>query len=55
MQGQYQFFLECNELYQVDLDDLKGKIQAHQDAKFFVLSHMRGHISDLQAIEEICH
>ena len=53
--GAVPIFLECNELYQVDLDDLKGKIQAHQDAKFFVLSHMRGHISDLQAIEEICH
>lgn len=53
--GAIPIYLECNDLYQVDLDDLKNKIQAHPDAKFFILSHMRGHISDLQAIEEICY
>lgn len=37
----------------VDLDHLRKTIMRTQ-AKYFVLSHMRGHIADLSAIEQIC-
>jgi dTDP-4-amino-4,6-dideoxygalactose transaminase/ubiquinone/menaquinone biosynthesis C-methylase UbiE len=47
-------YVECNSEYVIDLEDLKRKIEAHPDAKFFVLSHMRGHISDLETIQNIC-
>jgi dTDP-4-amino-4,6-dideoxygalactose transaminase len=36
-----------------DLPDLERKA-AHGGAKVFLLSHMRGHISDLRAVREIC-
>jgi dTDP-4-amino-4,6-dideoxygalactose transaminase/ubiquinone/menaquinone biosynthesis C-methylase UbiE len=52
--GGVPIYVECNSEYVIDLEDLKHKIKAHLDAKFFVLSHMRGHISDLDAIKNIC-
>ncbi|MDJ0728892.1 MAG: aminotransferase class I/II-fold pyridoxal phosphate-dependent enzyme [Crocosphaera sp.] len=52
--GGVPIYVECNSEYIIDLEDLKRKIEVHPDAKFFVLSHMRGHISDLDAIKKIC-
>ncbi|MGK7926959.1 MAG: aminotransferase class I/II-fold pyridoxal phosphate-dependent enzyme [Spirulina sp.] len=52
--GATPVYLECDRNYQVDLDDLQQKIAENPDVKFLIVSHMRGHISDLQAIEEIC-
>ena len=52
--GGVPVYVECNAEYIIDLEDLKRKIELHPDAKFFVLSHMRGHISDLDAIKNIC-
>jgi len=52
--GGVPIYVECNTEYVIDLEDLKLKIEAHPDAKFFVLSHMRGHIADLDAIKNIC-
>jgi len=52
--GGVPVYVECNHQYLIDMEDLKSKIQANPDAKFFVLSHMRGHISDVDAIKEIC-
>jgi dTDP-4-amino-4,6-dideoxygalactose transaminase len=39
--------------YTTDLDDLERKA-ATSGAKVFLLSHMRGHITDLRAVRDIC-
>ena len=52
--GGIPVYVECNQQYLIDIEDLERKIQANPKIKFFVLSHMRGHISDLDKIKEIC-
>ncbi len=52
--GGVPIYIECNSEYVIDLEDLKRKIESHPDAKFFVLSYMRGHIPDLDAVKNIC-
>ena len=37
--------------YTIDLDDLEGKAG---EAKWFMLSHMRGHITNMDRVKEIC-
>ncbi len=53
--GGIPIYLECNSQYLIDLEDFKRKIKEHPDAKYFIVSHMRGHVSDMEAIKEICH
>lgn len=38
----------------VDLEDLRSKARAHPGS-VLLLSHMRGHVADLDAVAEICH
>lgn len=52
--GGIPIYVECNSAYVIDIEDLKRKIEENPDAKFFVLSHMRGHISDLDTVKNIC-
>lgn len=52
--GGIPIYVECNSAYVIDIEDLKRKVEEHPDAKFFVLSHMRGHISDLDTVKNIC-
>jgi len=52
--GGVPIYIECNSEYVIDLEDLKCKIESHPDAKFLVLSYMRGHIPDLEAVKNIC-
>ena len=52
--GGIPIYVECNHQYLIDIKDLRSKIQENPDVKFFILSHMRGHISDVDAIREIC-
>lgn len=52
--GGVPLYLECNRQYLVDIDDLKAKIAANPEVKFFMLSHMRGHIADLETIAQLC-
>ena len=52
--GGVPIYLECDERLVVDLDDLRRKVESHPDARFFLLSHMRGHIANLEVISEIC-
>ncbi len=40
--------------YTIDLDDLEAKAAA-LDVKYFMLSHMRGHITNMDRLMEICH
>ncbi len=39
--------------YTIDLKDLEEKI-IQSGAKYFLISHMRGHIADMDAVERIC-
>ncbi len=51
--GGVPVLLECNEDYCVDIEDLKKKAET-AGAKFFVLSHMRGHTSNIDEIMKVC-
>ena len=46
-------FVEIDENWHIDLDDLATKAAASK-ARFLMLSHMRGHIADMDAIVRIC-
>jgi dTDP-4-amino-4,6-dideoxygalactose transaminase/ubiquinone/menaquinone biosynthesis C-methylase UbiE len=52
--GGVPVYVECTHQYITDTNDLQRKIEQHPDVKYFILSHMRGHISDLDAIKSIC-
>ncbi|MEM8811203.1 MAG: DegT/DnrJ/EryC1/StrS family aminotransferase [Pseudomonadota bacterium] len=51
--GAQAVLVDIDRDYHVDLDDLRDKA-ANSGARAFLLSHMRGHISDMDAIVEIC-
>ncbi len=46
-------FVEIDDNWHTDINDLREKAEK-SDAKFFMLSHMRGHIADMDRIVEIC-
>ncbi len=51
--GGVPVLVDIDENYHIDLNDLDAK--AHSSgAKFLLLSHMRGHIADMDKITEIC-
>jgi dTDP-4-amino-4,6-dideoxygalactose transaminase len=50
--GANPILVECNDDYCVDIDDLKRKITSR--TKVFILSHMRGHISDMYEVKKVC-
>ena len=52
--GGIPVYIECNTNYTIDIEDFKSKIAANPDAKYFILSHMRGHISEMDEIKVIC-
>jgi len=47
-------YIECNNQYVIDLEHFKKQIAQQPDVKYFILSHMRGHISDLDQIKTLC-
>lgn len=51
--GGVPLLVETSDDYCIDLDDLETKA-ADNDVHFFMLSHMRGHIVDMDRIMEIC-
>ena len=51
--GGVPIFFETGQDWRVDIADLAAKAET-SGAKFFMLSHMRGHIADMDAIVEIC-
>jgi len=51
--GAEPVLVETTANYTTDLDDLKIKV-ATSGAKVFLISHMRGHITDMQAVRDIC-
>ncbi len=50
--GGVPVLVECNPNYTIDTDDLERKIT--DDTKYLMLSHMRGHVSDMATIVKIC-
>lgn len=46
--------IDINSDYTVDLDDLENKA-ASGKAKFFLVSHMRGHLTDMDRLVSICN
>ena len=52
--GGVPVYLECNTDYILDIDDLKQKIKQNPDVRFLLLSYMRGHISDVEQIQQLC-
>ena len=50
--GAIPILVECNERYCIDIEDLEKKIT--HDTKVLLLSHMRGHTSDMDRILKIC-
>ena len=51
--GAVPVFVEITEDYLTDLEDLENKA-SQSGAKYFLLSHMRGHIVDMDRVSEIC-
>lgn len=51
--GGVPLFVEIDENYHMDMTDFEAKAAA-SDAKVLLLSHMRGHISDMDAIMAVC-
>jgi dTDP-4-amino-4,6-dideoxygalactose transaminase len=51
--GAQPVLVETRPDYTTDLDDLNLKL-ASSGARVFLLSHMRGHISDLSVVRELC-
>ena len=51
--GGVPVFVEIGDDWLIDIDDLRSKA-ADSDARFLMLSHMRGHIADMDAIASIC-
>ena len=51
--GAVPVFVEIGEDWLTDLEDLRAKAEKSR-ARFMMLSHMRGHIADMEAICEIC-
>ena len=47
-------YLECNDQYVIDLEHFKEQIKLQPDVKYFILSHMRGHIAELDKIQTLC-
>lgn len=46
-------FVEIDDTWRIDIDDLRAKAE-ESGARFLMLSHMRGHIADMEEIAEIC-
>ena len=51
--GALSVFVEIGDDWLTDMDDFRAKAQA-SGAKFLMLSHMRGHICDMDAITGLC-
>ncbi len=51
--GAIPVLVETDEAYHIDIDDLRARARS-SGARVLVLSHMRGHICDMEAIGAIC-
>lgn len=51
--GAHPVLVDVDQNYHIDLDDLRKKAET-SGAHFLLLSHMRGHIADMEAISALC-
>lgn len=51
--GAVPVLVDVDQDYHIDIEDFRGKVET-SGAKFLLLSHMRGHIGDMDAIIRIC-
>ncbi len=51
--GAVPVLVDIDENYHIDINDLEAKARA-SGAKFLLLSHMRGHIADMDKITQLC-
>ncbi len=51
--GGLPVLIEIDENWHTDIDDLRAKAE-QTGAKYFMLSHMRGHIVDMDAVKAVC-
>ena len=47
-------YVECNDQYIIDLQHFEQQIAQQPDVKFFIVSHMRGHIAEMDKIKALC-
>jgi len=47
-------YIECNDQYVIDLAHFEQQIKANPEVNYFILSHMRGHIAELDKIQQLC-
>jgi len=47
-------YIECNDQYVIDLKHFEEQIANNPEVRFFILSHMRGHIAELDKIQALC-
>jgi len=52
--GAVPVFVEIDDNWHTDIEDLRAKAKS-SGAQFMMLSHMRGHIADMDAILDICN
>ena len=46
--------IESEDDHTMDLADMEAKIAAHPEARFMLVSHMRGKLCDMDKVVEIC-
>lgn len=51
--GAEPVFVEIGDDWLTDVDDLRARVES-SGARFLLLSHMRGHIADMDAIAQLC-
>jgi len=47
-------YVESTEDYLIDVEDLEKKMVANPNAKYMLISHMRGKLADMDAIKDAC-
>lgn len=52
--GAEPLLVETDDNYVINIKDLEKKVAENPDAKFLLLSHMRGHVADMTKVVEIC-
>lgn len=48
-------YVECNDQYVIDVEHFEEQIAENPDVKYFILSHMRGHVAELDKIQLLCN
>jgi dTDP-4-amino-4,6-dideoxygalactose transaminase len=48
-------YVECNDQYVIDIEHFAEQIKENPDVKYFILSHMRGHVAELDKIKALCN